>query len=178
VLERPRRVGGTAVGLPNRVRVAATSALIGLYSAIWRSPSGRPSIGTNALARNVSGNTVRNATPCTESGDRAITPTSVPSQIAAQANSVSRPKPATAWATSVWMRQPTISPLAVSTTSATMTAASSARKWPTRYAARDVGSDRKRSTIPSPRSVAMATPGPIIPNASVWIRMPPTRYSR
>jgi hypothetical protein len=73
-----------------------------------------------------------NATPWTESGVRAMTPISVPSQMHAQANSINRPKPATAWATSSWMRQPTISPLAVSTTSASTMAANSARKWPIR----------------------------------------------
>lgn len=37
------------------------------------------------------------------------------------------------------------------------------------------GSERKRSTMPSSRSVAIDTPGPIIPKASDWIRMPPIR---
>ena len=38
-------------------------------------------------------------------------------------------------------------------------AANSARRCPTRYAERDIGSDRKRSTIPSPRSVAIDDAG-------------------
>ena len=50
-------------------------------------------------------------------------------------------------------------------------------KWPIRYAERDVGSERKRSTMPSPRSVAIEMPGPIIPKASDCTRMPPIRYS-
>ena len=53
----------------------------------------------------------------------------------------------------------------------------SAKKWPSRYAERDVGSDRKRSITPSWRSVAIDIAGPIIPKARVWMRMPPIRYS-
>jgi hypothetical protein len=50
---------GSAVGLPKSVRTAATIALIGLYSATSRRPSGRPAAGTNVLARNDAGSAVR-----------------------------------------------------------------------------------------------------------------------
>ena len=60
---------------------------------------------------------------------------------------------------------------------ATTMAAISAITWPSTNAARLMGSDRNRSTMPSCMSVAIETPGPIIPKASVWTRIPPTRYS-
>ena len=41
---------GVAVGLPNRVRTAAMTALNGFHSAIVCRPSGRPAAGTNELA--------------------------------------------------------------------------------------------------------------------------------
>ena len=56
-------------------------------------------------------------------------------------------------------------------------AANSAERWPSRKAGRDIGSELKRSMMPSPRSVAIDTPGPIIPKTIVWTRIPPIRYS-
>ncbi len=56
-------------------------------------------------------------------------------------------------------------------------AANSAVRWPIRNAGRDIGSELKRSMIPSPRSVAIDVPGPISPKTSVWTRIPPIRYS-
>ena len=72
-----------AIGLPNSVRTAATSTLTGLIVAIHCSTLGSELIGTNALLRNVSGNTSMNATPITASGDRTISPIHVPIQIIA-----------------------------------------------------------------------------------------------
>ena len=55
---------------------------------------------------------------------------------------------------------------------------SSASRCPAMYAERAIGSERRRSTMPSVRSVAIETAGPIIPNASVCTSTPPIRYSR
>ena len=43
---------------------------------------------------------------------------------------------------------------------------------------RFAGSERKRSMTPSWRSVAIAVAGPVRPNASDCIRIPPMMYSR
>ena len=61
---------------------------------------------------------------------------------------------------------------------ATTIPANSASMCPTRKALRAIGSVRKRSTMPSFRSVASDVPGPIIPKATVCTRIPPIRYSR
>ena len=53
--ERPDGVVGTAVGLPNRVRTAAATALIGFHSATCRSPSGSVPVPTKALEMKVGG---------------------------------------------------------------------------------------------------------------------------
>src|SRR5580704_19244222 len=80
---------GSAVGLPNKVRVAAATALIGLYSATWRSGSGSEPTGTNVLATNVSGNMTMKATPVTASGVLASRPIHIPTQSIVKANRAS-----------------------------------------------------------------------------------------
>ena len=105
-----------------------------------------------------------NAKPWTASGERAITPSSVPSQIIAAANRISSAKPPIASSTLESMLQPTTKPgRRRARRSRRSSRPNSATKCPSRYAEREVGSERMRSTIPSPRSVAIETPGPIIP---------------
>ena len=78
MLERPGRAAGSRSGCRTASATAAAQALTGLYSATCRRPSGRPPTGTNVLATKVSGKTTRKAIPWTASGERAITPISVP----------------------------------------------------------------------------------------------------
>lgn len=49
-----------AVGLPNSSRTAATTTLTGFHAATYCNAFGRVLIGTNALLRNVRGNTTTN----------------------------------------------------------------------------------------------------------------------
>ena len=74
---------GRPVGLPNRSRSAAVTALIGFHSANWRSPSGRSPVATNVLARNVSGKIRMKTTPCAASAERTSRPSMIPAQIIA-----------------------------------------------------------------------------------------------
>src|SRR6478735_3732271 len=80
-------------GLPNRVLTAATMALIGFHAANHCNAVGIVAIGTNALLTKVSGNTTMNPTPMTASGDRTVSPMSVPIQIIADANEASSTSP-------------------------------------------------------------------------------------
>ena len=98
------------VGLPNIWRVAATNTLTGFNVAIHCSTVGSDSIGTNALLRNVSGNTTMNATPITASGERTIIPSQVPTQIIAEQNMNSRRNAPVTWNMSACKRQPTMNP--------------------------------------------------------------------
>jgi hypothetical protein len=163
--------------LPNSSRTAATSTLTGFHWAIVCSAVGSESTGTNALLRNVSGNTTTKPTPITASGVRTLRPRKMPIHTITDANSRIRTIASRLGPTS-WGRQPTMRPVPRTTTIDTAMPSSSARNCPLRYAPRGVGSVRKRSTTPSPMSVAIAVAGPISPNANDWMRMPPTRYSR
>src|SRR4051812_42913783 len=78
-----------ATGLPNNSRTAATTTLIGFHAATHCNGLGRLCIGTNAVLRNVSGNTSTKATPMTASGVRTARPIHVPTQIIADENSSS-----------------------------------------------------------------------------------------
>src|SRR5690349_10530545 len=115
-------------GLPNSSRTPATMTVTGFHDAIHWSAFGIVLTGTNALLRNVSGNTTVNATPITASGVRTLRPIQVPIQIIADANSNSSSTASPAWNGSEWTPQPTISPVASSTTIETPSPASSARK--------------------------------------------------
>ena len=68
------------------LRTAATMTLIGFQAATHCSALGSELIGTNALLKNVSGNTTTNPTPMTASGERTFSPIHVPIQIIADAN--------------------------------------------------------------------------------------------
>jgi EmrB/QacA subfamily drug resistance transporter len=81
--------------------VAAVRELFGNPTAVphdapWPLQAGRPSAGTNALDRNVRGKTVMNTKPWAASGERAITPSSVPVQIIAPANPTRSARPPSA----------------------------------------------------------------------------------
>ena len=75
------------------------------------------------------------------------------------------------------MRQPTARPASVITVRPSIAAANSASTRPVRKAERAIGSERKRSRIPSPRSVAIDVAGPMTPKVSVWMKIPAIRYS-
>ena len=74
------------VGLPNSSRIAATTTLTGFHAANHCSTVGSELIGTNALLRNVSGNTTMKPMPITASGERTASPIYVPIQIIAEQN--------------------------------------------------------------------------------------------
>ena len=61
-----------ATGLPKSSRVAPTNTLIGFHEAIHCKNLGNELIGTNAVLRNVIGNTTTKPTPITASGDPAV----------------------------------------------------------------------------------------------------------
>jgi len=113
--------------------------------------------------------------PVTTSGERATMPMSVPTHSIVTASSARIAKAARASEGLPWIRQPTIRPLMTITVMASTEAANSAARWPSRKAERCIGSERKRSRMPSPRSVAIEVAGPMIPNVSVCTRMPPIR---
>ena len=77
----------------------------------------------------------------------------------------------------MWVRQPTSSPVPSRITIVRIAPSISAKKWPSRYAERGIGSDRNRSIEPDWKSVATDVAGPIAANARVWMRIPAIRYS-
>lgn len=89
--------------------------------------SGIDWIGTNALLRNVSGNTSTNISPVTASGERTSIPTHVPTQIIAEEKASSRTIAASTWLALECVRQPTNSRVPVRTTIDSAMPASSAR---------------------------------------------------
>jgi hypothetical protein len=115
----------------------------------------------------VSGKMTMKTTPWAASGDRTTLPRNMPTHSIVKASNASSPNPARACATSVWMRQPTTRPASVITVRPSRAAANSASTWPTRKAERAIGSERKRSSTPSPRSVAMDIAGPMTPKVRV-----------
>jgi len=106
--------------LPNRSRVAETSALIGFHSAIGSRMPGRVSVGTNAFDTNVSGKITRKpscwATSTVFTSSPRRTPihdiVNVKSSISTIASTNSPTVPCT--------RQPTTRPDSISTTRMTL----------------------------------------------------------
>jgi hypothetical protein len=84
------------------------------------------------LATKVSGKTATKAIPWTASGERAITPTIVPSMIEVIPISKIRPKPASASSGVELIPQPTTRPLATMIAIASRVAVNSAVRWPIR----------------------------------------------
>ena len=78
---RDRRRSGCRTARASR----RTTTLTGFHAAIHCSTVGSELIGTNALLRNVSGNTTTKPTPITASGERTASPIQVPIQIIAEA---------------------------------------------------------------------------------------------
>jgi len=76
------------------------------------------------------------------------------------------------------MRQPTISPHADITTSATTLTTRSDVVRPRTTAMRDIGSDRNRSMMPFCRSLAKPMTVNAELNATVWAKIPAMRNSR
>ena len=116
-----------AIGLPNSSRTAATITLIGFQAATHCRALGSDSIGTKAVLRNVSGNTITKPTPMTASGERTVRPIHVPTQIIADENRISSTSAASTCSGPVCVRQPTSSPAPSSTTIDRIMPASSAR---------------------------------------------------
>ena len=86
--QRPRRVVDRGHRVAEQLADRGDHARSpGSTSATHCSTVGSESIGTNALLRNVSGNTTTKPTPITASGVRTVSPMQVPIQIIAEANS-------------------------------------------------------------------------------------------
>ena len=77
--------------MPNRWRSASASDVTGFHSAIVFSTPGSVLVGTNVLAMNVIGKITTNATPCTPSGVLTMLPSSTPTQIIANENTIISP---------------------------------------------------------------------------------------
>jgi len=77
-------------GLPNRVRRASATVVIGFHDATVRSGPGIDEIGTNLEATKVNGNSATNAIPPTPYGVATRLPNSTPIQIMANANATIR----------------------------------------------------------------------------------------
>ena len=126
----------------------------------------------------MSGNTTTKATPITASGARTSMPIHVPTQIIAEAK-----------ASSSTMRRADVQHVGVGSP-ADQQAGRQQHDDRQQHAgelgqvvAHQVrgllaGSERNRSMTPSCRSVAIDVAGPVMPNASDWIRMPPMMNSR
>ena len=163
------------MGEPNSSRHAVASAVSGFHSAIWRSPSGRPSTGTKIPDRNITGNITLMAIPSTPSGSLTVRPSHTPTQVTANAIRISSANAPIVSVSEPCGAQPTSSPQAAMTTSPRHSSASSATARPAIADPRPIGSARNRSIRPERMSVAtpIDTPGsiPII----VWAKIPDTR---
>src|SRR5215469_16507492 len=93
-------------GLPHSSRHAAVTALTGFQSAMVRSQSGMPRVGTSALETNEMGNRTRKPKDWAVSTPFAQSPTQAASQDRAYAKSSATPNPATTSPIPVVVRQP------------------------------------------------------------------------
>jgi hypothetical protein len=163
--------------LPNSWRAAWTSADTGFQSAITLSTVGKLLVGTNVFAMNVNGKITMKLALLTTSGVRTISPTRAITQENAKANSSSSTKPASASPTEEWIRQPTTSPVTAITTMVITLRPRSATVRPISTADRAMGSDRNRSIRPFWMSSAMLAPVIVLPNTTVWAKIPGSRNS-
>ncbi|BDH58171.1 hypothetical protein MTP03_31100 [Tsukamurella sp. PLM1] len=164
--------------LPQSTRMDCTSDDTGFHSAIARSHDAIPSVGTNALDRNVIGNIVANMNPLTASIDCMAQPTRMPNQIIAKPNRSRTAKPSTASTGLVRIRQPITSPVTAMTTMPIDECIRLAILRPIRTADRLIGSERNLSMMPLSRSVVRPPATTKHVNTIVCPRMPGSRYSR
>src|SRR5262249_16960850 len=99
------------LGLPHSTRQAAVTALTGFQSAMVRSQSGMPRVGTSALEMNDSGNSTRKPKLCAVPPPFAHRPTQPASHDSAYEKRSATPNPASAAPTPVEGRQPTTKPV-------------------------------------------------------------------
>ena len=157
------------------LRMAATSAESGSHSPITRGTVFIPEIGTKVPARNDNGKTMAKPIPWTASELLMTMPIKTPNQLkAVRPSKMSRTSSTTPQAL-MCGRQPSARP-----TTDTMTIPRiCSRIWPTTCevitARRVTGSERKRSSTPLPKSVAVATPAPMMPKARLWPISPGNR---
>ena len=123
----------------------------------------------------LSGNTTMKPIPCIASAERTSIPKSTPAQVNATTPSMRSAARSSACPALRCGSQPSASPKP--TTIVIPRIAS--QTWPitcaVMIARRPMGRERKRSTTPSIMSLEVATPAPIVPNASDWPMMPGKR---
>jgi hypothetical protein len=136
------------------------------------------SVGANVLARNVIGKIVVNITPLTASMDRSADPARMPIQIMAKPKSSSSAKPSSASGRPPVMRQPMARPVSDMTTMPTLEWIRLERLRPMSTEAREIGSERNRSTMPLSMSVLRPMATTKDEKAIVWAMIPGSSHSR
>src|SRR5580658_146121 len=99
------------LGLPNRWRHEAATALRGFQLAMVRNHAGMPWVGTNALETKDRGRNTMNPIAWAASGLRSNMPAQAPAHVMANAMSSDNPIARAASATPRWMPHPTARPV-------------------------------------------------------------------